>query len=214
VKRSTIDQLSDESLLAEVLAGETEALAELARRYQQPVANYLARLVGSDWALAQDLAQETFVRVLRQHASRGHRPFKPWLYTIATNLARDHFKSATTRREVPLEPEHEIAFVDMTPGPEEAALRVEEQAVLRCALGSLPNEYRVTLLLRFFADLSLQDIAAALDIPIGTVKSRISSGLRQLRVALQASDTLEQATVIEHVPERAVCQWTPSPTNR
>jgi RNA polymerase sigma-70 factor (ECF subfamily) len=214
VDQSTIDQLSDEHLLAEVLAGEMEALAELVRRYQQPLTNYLARLLGSDWALAQDLTQESFLRVLRQHASRGRRPFKPWLYTIATNLARDHFKSAATRREVWLEPELAVGFIDTTPGPEDSALRVEEQAVLRCALGSLPDRYRVTLLLRFFADLSLQDIAAALDIPIGTVKSRISVGLRRLRVALQALDTHEQAAIVEHLPERAAFQWTvPPPTN-
>jgi RNA polymerase sigma-70 factor (ECF subfamily) len=184
VNPTTTDERSDENLLAAVLAGEMEALAELVRRYQQPVANYLARVAGSDWALAQDLAQETFLRVLRQHASRGQRPFKPWIYAIATNLARDHFKAATTRREVRFEPDCEIALVDSTPGPEDAALREEQHDAVRCALGSLRDEYRVTLLLRFFADLSLQEIAAALDIPVGTVKSRLSVGLRYLRAKL------------------------------
>jgi RNA polymerase sigma-70 factor (ECF subfamily) len=215
VDPSTIaDERSDESLLAAVLAGEMEALAELVRRYQQPVANYLARLAGSDWALAQDLAQETFLRVLRTNATRGHRPFKPWLYTIATNLARDHFKSSTTRREVRLEPEHGMTFLDATPGPEEAALRLEEAAALRCALDTLGEEYRVTLLLRFFADLSLQDIAVALGIPIGTVKSRLSVGLRQLRAALRSAEIEDQVTVVNSRPERAECRWTVPRTSR
>ena len=73
-----------------------EALAELVRRHQQPLATYLDRLVGPDWALAQDLVQETFLRVLRQQASRGDRPFKPWVYQIAKNACIDELRR--TRR--------------------------------------------------------------------------------------------------------------------
>jgi RNA polymerase sigma-70 factor, ECF subfamily len=183
-RKSTMDRLSDEQLLAAVLAGEMEALAVLVTRYQAPLTGYLDRLVGPDWALAQDLAQETFVRVLRQHTCRGNRPFKPWLYAIATNLARDHFKSAAVQRAMPLDDELASRLANWEARPEEHALAVERAADVAEALRGLSAEYRATLVLRFYNGLSLQEIADTLEVPLGTVKSRLSVGLRRLREVL------------------------------
>jgi RNA polymerase sigma-70 factor (ECF subfamily) len=220
VNLSTTDRRSDELLLAAALAGEMEALAELVRRHQQPLANYLDRLVSPDWALAQDLVQETFLRVLRQQSSRGDRPFKPWLYLIATNLARDYFKSATARREIPLEAEQETIVAAETSGPDDEVLLREQHAALTGALQSVRAEYRAALLLRFYAELSLQDIATALDIPLGTVKSRLSVGLRKMRDALRAAETSADASTeaaVEAVSGAAsggAQQWMPRHTGR
>lgn len=182
-----MQRLSDEQLLDAVVAGDMAALAPLVERYQHVLTGYLDRLVGPDWALAQDLAQETFLRVLRQHTARGNRPFKPWLYTIATNLVRDHFKASATRLSTPLVPEHEVGIPDNVPGPEESVLRGEQRSALVDALNQLGMEYRTTLWLRFYCDLSLQEIADTLDIPLGTVKWRLSTGLRRLRDYLASS---------------------------
>lgn len=182
-----MQRLSDEQLLEKVIAGEMAALAPLVERYQHMLTGYLDRLVGADWALAQDLAQETFVRVLRQHATRGDRSFKSWLYAIATNLARDHFKSSAARLSMRLSPEHEDWICDEVPGPEEYALRGEQRSALVDALNLLGMEYRTTLWLRFYCDLSLQEIADTLGIPVGTVKWRLSTGLRRLRSLLASS---------------------------
>ncbi len=182
-----MERLSDEQLLNAVIAGETEALAVLVERYQQVLTGYLDRMVGGDWALAQDLVQETFLRVLRQHTMRGERPFKPWLFTIATNLARDHFKASGTRLSTPLLSEYETWIIDETPGPEEYALHDEQQATLVEALNMLGVEYRATLWLRFYCDMSLREIATTLDIPVGTVKWRLSTGLQRLRCVLATS---------------------------
>ena len=116
------------------------ALATLVERYQQELTGYLDRLVGADWSLAQDLAQETFLRVLRQHATRGDRPFKPWFYTIATNLVRDHFKSGASRLSMPLESEYEIWVADEAPGPEDHVLRTEQRSTIVDALNLLRVE--------------------------------------------------------------------------
>jgi len=190
-----MERLGDEQLLAAVLAGEMAALARLVERYQRPLTGYLERLLGGDWPLAQDLAQETFLRVLRQRECRGQRPFKPWLYAIATNLARDHIKSAASRRVAPLDPLLAESLVAGEAGPEELALARERGQTIMAALATLSEEYRVTVLLRFYSDLSLREIADALDIPIGTVKSRLTVGLRRLRAVLAAAD--EQDDVCE-----------------
>ena len=182
-----MERLGDEHLLAAVLAGEMAALTQLVERYQRPLTGYLERLLGGDWPLAQDLAQETFLRILRQRDCRGQRPFKPWLYAIATNLARDHFKSAASRRVAPLDPLLAESLVAGESGPEELALEHERGRAIMAALAALSEEYRVTVLLRFYSDLSLREIAGSLDIPIGTVKSRLTVGLRRLRAIVAAA---------------------------
>jgi RNA polymerase sigma-70 factor, ECF subfamily len=187
-----MDWPSDEQLLAAVLTGDMDALARLVERHQGPLTGYLDRLVGGDWALAQDLVQETFMRVLRQHNQRGDRPFKPWLYAIATNLARDHFKSAAVQRSTWMDGELETRLADADASPEERALASERAAKLSCAVNGLSVEYRAVLVLRFYNGLSLHEIADALDIPLGTVKSRLSVGLRRLRAVLMATARVEE----------------------
>ena len=88
---------SDEQLLTAVMAGDQVALAALAARHHAPLLGYLYRLAGGDVQLAEDLVQETLLHVLRQRTYQSHRPFKPWLYAIATNLTRDYFKSAAKK---------------------------------------------------------------------------------------------------------------------
>src|SRR5262249_34839130 len=140
-----------------------------------------------------DLCQETFLRVLQHASLRGERPFRPWLYAIATNLARDHFKSAAVRRSAPLDRPRVAQLCDQAIGPEEHALRAERAAEIVAAIGSLSTEYRAALLLRFYSDMSLQEIAGTLEIPLGTVKSRLSVGLRRLREVLRDQQALEGA---------------------
>src|ERR1051326_2755469 len=91
-------QLRDEQVMAAVMAGDQVAFAALGTRHHAPLLGYLYRLVGGDRQLAEDLVQETLLHVLRQRTCPVDRPFKPWLYMIATNLARDHFKSAAVRQ--------------------------------------------------------------------------------------------------------------------
>ncbi len=177
---------SDEQLMSAVMAGDQAALAALVTRHHNLLLSYLFRLTGGDHLLAEDLAQETFLRVLQQRIYQADRPFKPWLYAIATNLARDHFKSAAVRQRWRDDPTEETLFhlCDSTPGPEECALASEQGSEVAAALAQLSEEYRATLLLRFYQGLSLQEIAETLHIPLGTVKSRLSVGTHHLRELL------------------------------
>jgi len=119
---------SDEQLMTAVMAGDQAALAALVTRHHAPLLGYLYRLVGGDRPLAEDLVQETLLHVLRQRTCQADRPFKPWLYAIATNLARDYFKSAAVRQR-------------WRSGDEEQALLqlYDSAADLGLCLGTLPG---------------------------------------------------------------------------
>ena len=178
---------SDEQLMAAVMAEDRMALTELVARHHSPLLGYLYRLVGGDRELAEDLVQESFLRVLRQRSYLDSRPFKPWLYAVATNLARDHGKSAHVRRHGRGDEQEEAALLrlsDNAPGPEECALSAEEGSAVQAAISELGEEYRSVIVLRFYQEFSLLEIAETLQIPLGTVKSRLSVGVHRLRTLL------------------------------
>ena len=177
---------SDEQLMAAAMTGDQMALAALVTRHHSPLFGYLYRLVNGDRQLAEDLVQETLLHVLHEPRYLPGRPFKPWLYTIATNLTRDHFKSAAVRhRGYSGDEEHALQYLmDRAPGPEERALAAEQGGEVQAAFTELGEEYRVVVLLRFYQGFSLQEIADTLKIPLGTVKSRLSVGVHRLRSLL------------------------------
>ncbi len=181
-----MERRSDETLIALLLAGDATALAPLVARHHRPLLGYLYHLVGGDRALADDLTQETFARLLRPATYQPGRPFKPWLYAIATNLARDHFRSAAIARTTTGSDASMLERHDPAPGPEEWVLATEQRQLVGTALSRLGPEYRAALLLRFYHDLSLREIADALGVPLGTVKSRLSVGTHRLRDLLAA----------------------------
>ena len=176
-----------------VRRGDADSLTLIVERHHGPLLGFLYRMTGGDRHMAEDLVQEAFLRVLK--AIRGYeypRPFKPWLYTIATNLARDHYKSADARHtdsdsgsDEPEQIERPHLFADPVATPEDDVLADEEARQVVTALSILPSGQREAVVLRYYQDLSLADIAGALDIPVGTVKSRLSLGLRRLREILE-----------------------------
>lgn len=171
--------LSDEDLAQHIQRGDASALNTLVTRHHSPLLGYLYRLTGGDRPLAEDLTQEAFLRALRGIGRYTYpRPFKAWLYAIATNTARDHFKSAEQR--------HTIALAEDFDAPDEhpldaPLLATEDAQQVARALAALPTPQREAVLLRYYQDLSLAEIATALSIPLGTVKSRLSLGLKRLK---------------------------------
>ena len=180
----TPDTLPDEDLARALQRGETRALTLLVERHHAPLLGYLYRLTGGDRPLAEDLVQETFLRVLR--SIRQYHPaqrFKPWLYAIATNLTRDHFKRADTRRTDPIQT-GTLSLPDPHQ-PEPTFLAHDDARQVIAALAHLPDPQREAIILRYYQDLSLAEIAETLNIPLGTVKSRLSIGLQKLRELLE-----------------------------
>jgi RNA polymerase sigma-70 factor (ECF subfamily) len=181
---------SDEALAYGVQQGHTDDLRALVERYHGPLLGYLYRLTGGDGVLAEDLVQETFLRVLRSIEQYRHpRAFKPWLYAIATNLGRDHYKRLATRQTVAIteavlnQPDQRTSAA-----PEAVALAHDEAIWVNAALADLPDHQREVVVLRYYQELALTEIAEALNIPVGTVKSRLSLGLQRLRSRLMEEE--------------------------
>ncbi|MCU0496307.1 MAG: RNA polymerase sigma factor [Anaerolineae bacterium] len=174
---------SDETLAQAIQHGDRSAVGELVTRHHGPLVGYLYRMTGEQRLLAEDLAQETFVRLLRSiHTYQYPRPFKAWLYALATHLARDHYKSADTQRTIALSVDFEIAADDL---PEQQAILNDQSQRVAMAIHTLPPHQREAIVLRYYQGLSHAEIGAALHIPIGTVKSRLSIGLARLRELLE-----------------------------
>lgn len=180
---------TDETLALGVQQGQAEAMQMLVERYYAALLAYAYRLCMGQQQLAEDLTQETFLRVLRGIGSYHYpHPFKPWIYTIATNVARNHFNKADTRYTASTDENFDAA--DESEQPEETILREDAAQTVLYALQRLPNHQREVLVLFYYQELSQQEIAATLNIPLGTVKSRLSIGLRRLR------DTIERKEVM------------------
>ncbi len=180
-----MQQPTDESLAFATQRGDSQALAELIARHHGPLIGYLYRMCGGDRALAEDLTQEALLRVMRGIDRYTYpRPFKPWLYRIATNLTRDHFKRAETRlTESVVTPAHEIQSSDTD--VETQLIAAADRDSVIAAVMTLPETHRAIIVMRYYQNMPHADIAAALDIPVGTVKSRLHSAHKRLRHALE-----------------------------
>jgi RNA polymerase sigma factor (sigma-70 family) len=177
-----VDQASDEELMLSAMRGDRLAISVLVERYYRPLFAYLFRLTDGDRPTAEDLLQDTFTRLLAPHTYTSGRAVKPWLYAIATNLVRDRYRVLSRRG---IDPKLVTTQQPAVDDPADRALRSEDERAVRAAVRSLSQEQRAAIVLRFYQGLSLAEIALALDIPLGTVKSRLSIGTRRLRALLQ-----------------------------
>jgi RNA polymerase sigma-70 factor (ECF subfamily) len=179
--------LSDESLLARLCRGDTAAGQALAARHYTALLRYLQRIAGTE--AAEDLHQQTWLSALA-HADRfvagaGAGTFKGWLYRIATNKTKDHWRSARRERAA------KAGFGRMTEGEcspwaGHAADGAEQHDRLRSALQRLPDPQREVLLLRYYSDMKFADIADVLGCPLNTALTRAHKALIKLRGAMDA----------------------------
>jgi RNA polymerase sigma-70 factor (ECF subfamily) len=181
----------DQELVAQAAAGSREAFDDLVRRHQVSIVS-LARALTNGSADAEDLAQEVFLRVWRSlRGFRGDSTFRTWLHRVAVNVIHSHHgRVSRLRRLIQPAPVESAAQRDTDP-IERAAdpVDLESDLVLRDtidrALASLPDELRVAVTLRDVQGLDYKEIAAVLDVPIGTVESRIFRGRQRLKPLLQ-----------------------------
>ena len=172
---------SEQALIRGVLAGSEADLEALFRRYW-PRAYRAAFLIVHDHAAAEDIAQEAFLAAIRRlDRFDRRRRFGPWLSTIVANRAIDWIRARSARRESSGDPALD------TPSPPEAPVGRYSQEVLN-ALASLSPEHRAVIVMRYLLEYSPGEIARALELPRGTVNSRLRRGLDTLEARLGELD--------------------------
>jgi len=189
-------RLSDEELLDRYRAGDTDAFTELVRRYERELYNYLRRYLG-DATLAEDVFQNTFLQLhVKLELYEKGRLVRPWLYTIATNQAIDALRKAGRTRTVSLDakaPSEDEAstFVELIEGSEVDPLAgleaAERQQWVRGALDQLPPYLKSVVVMAYYQELKYREIAEVLEIPVGTVKSRLHAAVQKLAQAWRES---------------------------
>ncbi len=183
VEDLSVENMDDHQLLAATLAGDETAFAELMRRYRNQITNYVYRML-DDYDRAVDLAQETFVRVwVNAERYQATYSFSTYIYKIAHNLAISELRQRKRRRTIPLptffsdkdSEEMEVEIEDRKQVLADDAMIGDErrQAVSR-AIASLPEKYRAALVLCHLEEKSYEEISEILELPVGTVKSRIN----------------------------------------
>ena len=163
--------------------GDIMAYEVLLKRYQRPVYGFIRRQVG-DRALAEELFQETFLKVYdRIDTCSRPEAFKAWTFSIAANLCRNQARRRHVRRGEEAT-EGINGHASQAPGPEDAAINAETRERIEAALDELSSAQREVFLLYQFSKLSYDEIAEVLDVPVGTVKSRMNTALTRLRELL------------------------------
>jgi RNA polymerase sigma-70 factor (ECF subfamily) len=209
VSVKTARERSDEELLSALAAGDESALGPLYRRHVPTVYKMAAQALGAD--AAEDIVQEVFASVWKNaesfDSSRG--PVRPWILQIARSRVLNELRR---RSRKPADAERDGSELDELPdgarSPEQALWDEYRRSAIRQAIGSLPESQRQALSLAFFEELTHEQVADALNVPLGTTKTRIRSGMQRLRLALAAIAAVVVAAVgarltLEYASERA-----------
>ena len=184
--------LSDEDLMARAALDDDQAFTELVRRYQSRVVHLVSRLL-NDRQVSEDIAQEVFVRVhLHRRNYRTGSKFSTWLFTIAANLAKNEIRRRKRRRNWSSLDEMEeklkdasLQFADPRANKEDDLEKEQLSGVVGQAITTLPERYRIALVLRDIEGLAYEEIGMALKIPGGTVRSRINRARLMLKKKLE-----------------------------
>ena len=178
----TVVEVSETEFVRSAQSGDRNAFSELVSIHARGVLNVIYRMCG-DTQLAEDAAQETFIRAwLNLSSYRPETSLRNWLYRIAVNAATDML-----RKEKRILPDalEDLQLRDPKPGPEAIFSQGERTALIQKAILSLPAASRAVLTLREYEGLSYHDISSTLDIPLGTVMSRLNYARTLLKDRLE-----------------------------
>jgi len=173
-----VQAVSERDLVISAQNGDRNAFSELVRIHARGVRNVIYRMCG-DVQLAEDAAQETFIRAWQNLSSyRPGTPLRNWLYRIAVNAGTDML-----RREKRILPDDigDLHLTDGRPNPETLVSQHERAVLVQKAILSLPGASRAVLVLREYEELSYHEISSTLDIPVGTVMSRLNYARKLLK---------------------------------
>jgi RNA polymerase sigma-70 factor (ECF subfamily) len=202
-KNHPLTECSDEELLVSFQRGQREAFGVLVRRYERELYGYLRRYL-ADASLADDVFQNTFLQLYTKVGKyEAGRPVRPWLYTIATHQAIDALRRAGRHQALSLEQQREPGadgdvrtligtLESRTPGPLDMTLGEERRQSVRASVDRLPEFLRQVVVLAYYQGLKYREIAEVLEIPVGTVKSRLHAALLKLQEAWNVSPALPE----------------------
>ena len=185
-----------DALIQRAQGGDLTAFNSLVVRFQDPLYSLALRMLGSPQA-AEDATQEAFIRAWRRIDSFKGGRFQSWLFTIVANLSRDELRRRARRPQTSLAAARDdparasLDPIDDDPLPEERAQTGDLRATLERALAQLPDDWREIVVLSDVNDLAYHEIARITDLPLGTVKSRLSRARGRLRDILRESGELE-----------------------
>lgn len=176
---------ADQELVDEVKGGDKIAFSELVKRHQSALLRTCTRMV-KDEELAEDIVQETFVKVFRKiHLFEGRSSFKSWLYQIALNTARNKLRS---NRLDMISMDHVQLSTKAT--AESSLVENDIREILKLEVARLPDRQRMALELRIYEDLSFQEIAEIMECPYDTAKANYRHGILKIKSALEANEQL------------------------
>ncbi|WP_432799061.1 RNA polymerase sigma factor [Poriferisphaera sp. WC338] len=184
------DKITDEQLVADYRSGKTECFEQLLERYRLELFHFLIRFLGNR-AAAEDVFQDAFLQIhLSADTFDISKRFKPWLFTIAANKARDFLRKNNRRQAASLSAMIDSSggdsgsgrsFVDLMEAdvvlPDLGAQNAEQRELVRQVVQSLPDHLREVLTLAYFNQFAYKEIAEILSIPLGTVKSRLHAAV-------------------------------------
>ncbi len=183
-------ELSDDQIIERTLAGETDAFGLLVRRWERPIYGLSLRMLGSDED-ARDVCQETFLAAFRNlRKFRGEAKFSSWLYRIALNACHSRLRKQNGVIEQSIDQEDiegrkfEVTDLQSELLPDRMQ-RDQLAAVVRKSLHALPSEMRQVIIMKEYEELTFVEIAEVLQVPVSTVKSRLYTGLQQMRARLE-----------------------------
>jgi RNA polymerase sigma-70 factor (ECF subfamily) len=189
----TVQEVSEKEMVTRAQNGDRNAFSELVRVHAQGVLNVICRMCG-DVQLAEDAAQETFLRAWQNlPAYRPQTPLRSWLYRIAVNAGTDMLRK---EKRIFSDDIEDLGLPDGRPSPESLVSHRERTIMVQKAILSLPEASRAVLVLREYEGMSYQEISSTLDIPVGTVMSRLNYARKTLRAKLQPHLSMLEA---EHV---------------
>ena len=181
-----LENRTDEELLTAHIEGDFDAFPELMDRYKNDLLHFLIRFVGSR-AAAEDVFEDSFLQIhISADTFDPSRRFKPWLFTIAANKGRDWHRKHSKRTVLSLSQDiggdgEGTRFIDLMEAdqelPDAKLLDIEQTNSIRNAVDQLPSHLREILLLSYFQQMSYVQIADSLQIPLGTVKSRLHAAV-------------------------------------
>jgi RNA polymerase sigma-70 factor (ECF subfamily) len=190
--RNGLAEAPDEQLFRWYTGGDGDAFRVLVERYEPRIQGFLRKRL-NDEERVQDLTQDTFLRIHRARESYDPgRKFSTWIHTIANNLLKNEFRNRSRRRETTFSalrpetsasgsPSRPVEFVSKGPDPERDAYRSELREAIDAAIARMEDHHRVPFVMREVEDRTYEEIAEAIGIPVGTVKSRLNRARNAFR---------------------------------